>query len=100
MSAPNQQRPRLFVDSSGPLFSMYSKAAEEEDRKMIERWRKDAEEILIFVSPQQPYPYFCLCKRGTDRFILRCRCRAARRDAPVPNPQQSRYLFILSRKHL
>ena len=37
-------------DSSGPLFSIYSKAAEEEDKKMVEQWQKDAEGILIFVS--------------------------------------------------
>ena len=29
---------------------MYSKAAEDEDNKMAERWQKDAEGILIFVS--------------------------------------------------
>jgi hypothetical protein len=37
-------------DSSGRIFSMYSKAAEDEDNKMAERWQKDAEGILIFVS--------------------------------------------------
>jgi hypothetical protein len=31
---------------------MYSKAAEDEDKKMVERWHKDADGILIFVSPQ------------------------------------------------
>jgi hypothetical protein len=31
---------------------MYSKAAEEEDNKMAERWQKDANGILIFVSPR------------------------------------------------
>jgi len=41
-----------FGDSSGPLFSIYSKAAEEEDNKMVERWQKDADGILIFVSPR------------------------------------------------
>ena len=30
---------------------MYSKAAEEEDNKMAESWQKDADGILIFVSP-------------------------------------------------
>jgi len=40
-----------FGDSSGRLFSIYSKAAKEEDDKMVERWQKDAEGILIFVSP-------------------------------------------------
>ena len=40
-----------FGDSSGPFFSIYSKAAEDEDNNMIERWQKDADGILIFVSP-------------------------------------------------
>jgi hypothetical protein len=40
-----------FGDSSGPFFSLYSKVAEEEDNKMVERWQKDADGILIFVSP-------------------------------------------------
>jgi hypothetical protein len=39
-----------FGDSSEPIFSMYTKAAEEEDNKMVERWQKDADGILIFVS--------------------------------------------------
>ena len=30
---------------------MYSKAANEEDIKMVERWQKDADGILIFVRP-------------------------------------------------
>jgi hypothetical protein len=38
-------------DGSGKLFSMYSKAAEEEDNKLAESWQKDADGILIFVSP-------------------------------------------------
>jgi hypothetical protein len=55
---PNQPLQSLqgessFGDSSGPFFSIYSKVAEEEDRKMVERWQKDADGILIFVSP--PY---------------------------------------------
>jgi hypothetical protein len=39
-------------DSSGPFFSIYSKAADDEDNKMVERWQKDADGILIFVSPR------------------------------------------------
>ena len=41
-----------FGDSSEQLFSLYSKASEEEDRKMAESWQKDADGILIFVSPR------------------------------------------------
>ncbi|KAN0116056.1 hypothetical protein V8E52_006362, partial [Russula decolorans] len=32
------------------FFSTYSKAAEDEDNKMIERWQKDADGILIFTG--------------------------------------------------
>ena len=42
-------------DSSGPLFSIYSKTEEEHDIKRAERHQKDAEGIVIFVSS-----YFCL----------------------------------------
>jgi hypothetical protein len=38
-----------FVDGSGPIFSMYLEMAEEEDRKMVESWKADAEGILVFV---------------------------------------------------
>ena len=38
-------------DSSGPFFSVYSDAAKDEDNKRAENWQKDAEGIVIFVSP-------------------------------------------------
>jgi len=41
-----------FGDSSGPLFSMYSKISEEEDNKMAELWQKEAGDIIIFVGPE------------------------------------------------
>ena len=40
-----------FVDGSGPIFSMYLEMATEEDKKMAENWKADADGILIFVSP-------------------------------------------------
>jgi hypothetical protein len=40
-----------FSDSSGPLFDMYCEMAEEEDKKMADRWTKDADGIIIFVRP-------------------------------------------------
>ena len=39
-----------FVDGSGPLFSMYLELAEEEDKKMAESWKADADVTLVFVS--------------------------------------------------
>jgi len=51
---PGQQDPpqaeSVYADSSGPLFSMYLKLAGEEDVKMTENWKGDADGILIFVS--------------------------------------------------
>ena len=41
-----------FGDSSGRLFTIYYKAAEEEDNKMVKRWQEDTKGILIFVSPR------------------------------------------------
>jgi hypothetical protein len=38
-------------DSSGLLFSIYSKMVEKEDNKRAERHQKDAEGIVLFVSP-------------------------------------------------
>jgi hypothetical protein len=51
-SAVNQasQGNSNFSDGSGPLFNMYVKMAEEEDNKMTQRWQKDADGILVFVS--------------------------------------------------
>ena len=41
-----------FVDGSGPIFSMYLEMATEEDKKMVEDWKADADGILIFVRPR------------------------------------------------
>jgi hypothetical protein len=37
-----------FTDPSGPLFSMYLDRAEAQDKKMTDRWKADADGILIF----------------------------------------------------
>jgi hypothetical protein len=60
-STPNQplQGESNFGDSSGPIFSIYSEATKELDDKMVDRWQKDADGILIFVSPRVRI-YICL----------------------------------------
>ena len=40
-----------FGDSSESFFSVYSKTADDEDNKTVDRWQKDAKGVLIFVSP-------------------------------------------------
>ena len=49
-----------FIDSSGPIFSMYLGMAEEEDEKMAESWKADAEGILVFVRLSPLVPCFTL----------------------------------------
>ena len=86
-----------FGDSSGPLFSIYSKAADDEDNKMVERWQKDADGILIFVSLRVGIRLSLNINRSTiDRSILcRSRCTPCR-DSPGPQAEQSGYLRIPS----
>ena len=85
-STPNSSSQEFnFGDSSGPFFSIYSKTAEEEDNKMVDRWQKDADGILIFVSP-------CVCNyiilsinRNTIDWSILCRgCCAPCLDRPRP----------------
>ena len=38
---------------------MYLKLAEEEDIKIVERWRTDARGILVFVSPHMNILCYC-----------------------------------------
>jgi Family of unknown function (DUF6535) len=66
-SAPNQEpKEYSFGDSSGPFFSNYSKAAEEEDNEMVKHWKEDADGILIFVSPCVCI-YIALCSNPNTR---------------------------------
>ena len=44
-----------FIDGSGPIFSMYSEMASEEDTKMAESWKADADRVFLFVSVFLPY---------------------------------------------
>ena len=49
-SAQNQvQGSSNFIDGSGAIFSMYLERATEEDKKMAENWKADANGVLIFV---------------------------------------------------
>ena len=53
-SPPDQPRPSQgvsdFTDGADPLFCMYLERAEEYDQKMTDRWKADADGILVFVS--------------------------------------------------
>jgi len=91
----------VLCDSSGPLFSMYSKIAEEEDDKMAERWQKDAEGIIIFVCHRVAFHTAANSfKSQLDRFVLcgrRCVCGCF---SPGPQTQLAGYFRVLSREYL
>jgi hypothetical protein len=68
---------------------------------MVERWQKDADGILIFVSPCIGiHIVLCVNWNTIDRSILCCRRRTPRCDRPGPQAKQSGYLRILSWQHL
>ena len=90
-----------FGDSSELLFSIYSKAAQDEDNKMVERWEKDADGILIFVSPYvHTCPFLHINWNTVDWSILCCSCCPPHHDCPGSEAKQSGYLRILPWKHL
>jgi len=102
---PGQQHPpqaeSVYADSSGPLFSMYLKLAGEEDEKMTENWKGDADGILIFVSchstcitPTQIDP------ETEDWSILRRRRSICCGIRPGPQAEFPGHLSVLPRKHL
>jgi len=101
MSDHPSQGESNFGDSSGPLFSIYSKAADEEDNKMVERWQKDADGILIFVSPHIViYVPSHINRNSIDRSILCRSCRPPCCYRPGPQAEQSGRLRILPWQHL
>ncbi|KAI0249955.1 hypothetical protein BJV78DRAFT_624418 [Lactifluus subvellereus] len=75
------------VDGSGPLFAMYLNMADEEDQKMDERWKAEAQCIILFVSvlsalymPRQPK-----CRRLVCSLLPLRHCSGC----PSPDLQQN-----------
>ena len=49
-----------FSDGSGAVFTMYLNRAEEEDIKLAERWKGDADGALVFVGLRLTSPAITL----------------------------------------
>jgi hypothetical protein len=82
---------------------MYSKIAGGEDDKMIERWQKDADGILIFVSScVRIRIHIHMNWSAVGRFVLCRRRYATFRDDPGLEAESSASgeLGILSQEHL
>ena len=89
------------VESSAPLLSVYSRMTEDDDNKMVKRLQKDANGILIFVSPMiVGMPLSEQLENSTVRFIL---CRSRGVGYPVysrPHTKPPGHFHILPQEHL
>jgi hypothetical protein len=80
---------------------MYSKIAEEEDDKMAERWQKDADGLLIFVSRRiRTHTPAHINWKTIDWFILCFGRPAACCVSPGPEARPSGHISILSREYI
>ena len=81
---------------------MYVKMSQEEDNKMADRWQKDADGILIFVSPHITSTHLSVVTNVNiiDRFILCFCCGIARSVNPRLEAKFTGYLSILSHQDL
>jgi hypothetical protein len=81
---------------------MYIKMAAEEDNKMTNRWQKDADGILIFVSPKVSLHMLRVLTSGdiVDWVVL-CLSRSISRSVGTGLETKSTgYLGILSQEYL
>ena len=103
MTTPNQQlqgEPK-FGDSSWPLFSIYSDAANNEDTAMVVLWQKDANGIIIFVSRCVGiHSSLHINWNALDRSILCRTCCAPCCNRSGIKTKQSGYLRIPPWQHL
>ena len=79
---------------------MYLDRAEEEDKKMAESWKGDADGILVFVSAHLLSCPLLVDSRVTDwSFLRRCRVTAFGLR-PGPPAGLSGHFSVLPREHL
>ena len=83
---------------------MYSKMGEKEDDKIAKLWQKDADGILIFVSPRVGYTatvtHINQGPNPIDRFIFDGCCYLPYGVRPGPKAKSATYIRILSREDL
>ena len=78
---------------------MYLEMAEEEDKKMAESWKADAEGILVFVRFCLLVPYSKLTHRS-DWFIFRCCCHFAFGVDPGSATEPAGHVQLLPCQHI
>ena len=102
-STLNQAHPGVsdFADGSGHIFSMYLEMATEEDKKMVEDWKADADGILIFVRVSSNIVLLLHAHpMAIDRSILRCRRNIDICIDSGYSTEPAGYFQLLPREHL
>ena len=102
-SAPNRAHPDVsdFADGSGHIFSMYLEMATEEDKKMVEDWKADADGILIFVCLSSDIVLLLHAHpMAIDWSILRCRRNVDICIDSGYTTEPTGYFQLLPREHL
>jgi hypothetical protein len=100
---PPSQATVTFIDGSGPLFSMYNETAAEDDRKVAENWRSDADSAVIAVCRHVPYPLsysFAQSLANVEWSIFSNACGSAREVIPGLDAQSTGCLGLLSFSNL
>jgi hypothetical protein len=101
LDQPLSQEGCRFGNSSGPLFSMYSKIVEKDDNALAERWQKDADGIIIFVSAQvRFYAIACINRKSIGGFILCSYLHIPLNIDSGPESQLTRYFRFLPQEYL
>ena len=97
---PRQEEPH-FCDNSWPLYSMYSKFAQEEDGKVTERCQRNADGMLVFVSPHEYFRVAAYTNlRNIGRSILSDRRHINYPHFPRSETKSAGCLCVLSREYL
>ena len=96
--------PPSSVDKSEALFTMYLDRADEDDKKITERWKGECDAILIFVSHSYPSSttfvltlvYRLVFSRRLSRLFLPFPSRAFSRVHRIPRHSISEIFIIYS----
>jgi hypothetical protein len=79
---------------------MYSKMAEEDDNKMAERWQKDADSVLIFVSSAVGFDVDARIDWKTVNWFILCSCCRVGCFDPGPETKLAGHLCVLPGEYI
>ncbi|SRR6266404_6976731 len=88
------------IDGSEALFTMYMERAEKEDKEMADRWKADADSILVFVSSLSKCTPQCSHRTVAEWPVLCNSCYGYWICLPGPQAKSPRHNEFLPCRHL